>query len=203
MRRLSITLFCSLIALVWSGAAIAVPISVVLTSTSGSSGGFGFSFLHTATSNCETISGVEFCKNGTTYAIVNGSTLTGTLDGLHLSGLSGTLDVVGGADIIVTDGDINFAASAPDTFGGFLETSSHETFHFLDHSFAGPANTLTSTALFLWGNNWDTGTAAGHTDPDWGIDLGFDITPVPEPTTLTLFGVALLGITLRQGRERF
>jgi hypothetical protein len=190
MRRL--VLPC-LFALLLPTAASALPTPVTLSSTTGASGGFAFSFLHDATSNCITIAGTEFCQNGTTYAIANGSTLTGTLDGLHLYGLSGTLDVLGASDLVVTDGDIDFSASAPDTFGGFL-TTSLGTFYFLDHTFAGPANSFDGTSLYLWGNNWNTGTAAGHVDPDSGVDLGFVVTVVPEPGTLLLLTAGLTGL---------
>ncbi|CAG0954782.1 hypothetical protein MYXO_00420 [Myxococcaceae bacterium] len=185
--------FLALICLLSPGLASALATPVTLTSTSGSDGGFAYSFLHDATSNCITIGGTEFCQSGATYAIVNGSTLSGTLDGLHLYGLSGTLDVTSGPDIVVTDGDIDFSVSAPDTFGGSL-TTSLGTFHFLDHAFAGPANSFDGTSLYLWGNNWDSGTAVGHVDPDYGVDLGFVVTVVPEPGTLLLLSAGLAGL---------
>jgi hypothetical protein len=173
--------------------ASAAPVPVTLSVTSGASGGFAYSFLHDATSNCITIAGVQFCQNGLTYAIDGASTLSGTLDGLHLYDVSGTLDVIGAPDLVVTDGDIDFSASAPDTFGGSL-TTSLGVFSFLDHAFAGPANSFDGSSLFLWGNNWNTGTAAGHADPDYGVDLGFIVTVVPEPGTLLLLSAGLAGL---------
>ncbi len=181
--------------------ALASAVPVTLNTSSGSSGGFNYSFLHDATSNCIEIASVEFCQNGTTFEIVNGSTLSGKLDGNRLFDLSGTLGVIGAPDIVVTDGDIDFSVSAPDTFGGFL-TTSLGTFHFLDHSFAGPANSFDGTKLFLWGNNWNTGTAAGHADPDFGVDLGFVVTVVPEPGTLLLLGAGLAGLAVSGNRRR-
>jgi hypothetical protein len=191
MRRL--TLMVGLLSLL-AAPSSAAPILVDLSITSGSSGGFGYSFLHAATSSCTSIGGTQFCMNGAKYSISIGSSLTGTLDGLHLYGISGTLDVIGGGDIIVTDGFIHFNASDPDTFGGKLVTSTHGTFYFLDHTFAGPANSFDGTDAFLWGNNWDSGTAAGHADPDWGIDLGLRVTPalVPEPSAAGLFSIGIL-----------
>jgi len=180
--------------------ASAAPVSVTLSVTSGSSGGFAYSFLHDATSDCITITGVEFCQNGVPYAIDGASTLSGTLDGLHLYDLSGTLDVIGAPDLVVTGGDIDFSVSAPDTFGGSLDTSLG-VFSFLDRAFVGPANSFDGTSLFLWGNNWDTGTAAGHTDPDYGVDLGFVVTVVPESGTLLLLSAGLGGLAW-SGRPR-
>jgi hypothetical protein len=189
------------------GVAAATPEPVVLTITQGGPvGGFRWSFLHQATSSCLVIGGVQFCMNGNPVTV--SGTLTATRDGLLLTDIMGTISVSGGGgDIIVTDGTIDFASSAADTFGGELVTSTHGTFYFLDHTFVGPANSFDGASLWLWGNNWNTGnpgvgTASGGVR--WGIDLGIDVSleTIPEPPIAALLGLGLMGLAVMGRRRR-
>jgi len=203
MRRTTHAILVSLGLLCAPAVASAVPFDVTLTINSGSQGSFSFSFLHSAETNCEMIGGVQFCKNGSTVLPLTG-TLSGKQEGNVLTDIMGTIFVNGaggGDDITVTDGTIDFDTSAADTFGGELVTSTHGTFYFLDHTFAGSANSFDGTFLYLWGNNWNTGTKLTHADPDWGIDLGIEVTPTPEASTLTLLASGLAGL-FAAGRPR-
>jgi hypothetical protein len=203
MRRTTHAILVSLGLLFASSVASAVPFDVTLNITSGSQGAFSFSFLHSAETACEVISGVQFCKNGSTVLPLSG-VLSGKQEGNVLSDITGTIFVNGaggGDDITVTDGSFDFDSSAADTFGGELVTSTHGTFYFLDHTFAGSANSFDGTNLYLWGNNWNTGGKTTHPDPDWGLDLGIEVTPTPEASTLTLL-VAGLGGLFAAGRPR-
>ena len=187
--------------------AAATPEPVLLTITAGGPvGGFRWSFLHEATLSCEVIGGVQFCKNGPRDTV--SGTLTGTRDGLVLTDIMGTIFVAGGGgDITVTDGTIDFASSAADSFGGELVTSTHGTFSFLDHTFAGPANSFDGATLSLWGNNWNTGNPGVGTAPGdvrWGIDLGIDVSleTIPEPPVAALLGLGLAGLAVMGRRRR-
>jgi len=192
-----------LLLLLATASAQAVPIGVDLDIGTGSSGSFSFSWLHEATGSCEVLSvsgsDVEFCKNGAKKGL--SGTLDATLDGLVLSAISGTIVVDGGADIVVTDGEIDFGASAPNTFGGFLETSTHGTFYFLDHTFAGDANSFDGTSVALWGNNWDSGNPGSPPGgARWGIDLGMQV--VPEPSAASRVVVGLVSLLWARRRRR-
>lgn len=195
MRALLITTLLLLLPSV----ALATPISLILNN--GTEGGFQFSVLTTGSSACEHIvvdgNPVEFCKTGSPNLAVSG-TLSADLTAGVISNITGTIVVAGGTDIIVTDGTIDFAASGPDEWAAELVTSNYGTFSFLDHTFAGTANSSDGTNVRLWGNNWDVGDrpATDH----WGIDLGMLV--VPEPNSLILASVGLVALA-RSGRRRF
>jgi hypothetical protein len=206
------------VGLLVAGTSAAASFAVDILVTSGSDGGFAFSYVHDATSACETISGIQFCKSGGDIdSIPSAQTLTGTYDDVTelLSLDSGqTLNVTGGLNIDITGGTIDLDelddAVETDVFVGAITTSSHGTFHFLDHLFAGPANSYTpgSGSLMLWGNNWSN---AGTPDPgqfpdnspipQYGIDLGLELSfrPIPEPGVAWLLGLAGL-VALRARR---
>jgi hypothetical protein len=205
MTPLPRTLALAALALVASTAARAVPVSLAVESGTqppwGSIPGFAYSFLHDATKRCIVLGGVQFCQNGATPQAVSG-TLSADLTGMVLSNIMGTLSVAGGPDLVVTDGVIDFAGSPVDTFGGFLETSSHGTFHYLNHLFAGLANTFDGTSLFLWGNNWNTGNPGDPSPfPRWGLDLGITVSFVPEPGPLARVAVLAALATLVLGQR--
>ena len=180
--------------------ASATPVSLVV-GMDANEGGFGFSYLHDASTNCSSIGGVEFCEGGAPLQDLTG-TLSADQVGNVLTGITGTIFVSGGPDIIVTGGFVDFGSSVADTFGAELVTSTHGTFHFLDHSFAGAANSFNGVDLRLWGNNWDnqgTGLPGGSLSR-WGIDLG--ITAIPEPGTALLLGLGLVALGGRRGTRR-
>ncbi|HEB88547.1 MAG TPA: PEP-CTERM sorting domain-containing protein [Deltaproteobacteria bacterium] len=180
--------FGVVLAMGWATAAAAVPVSLVVA-MDPNEGGFGFSYLHDGNTQCSTMGGIEFCENGPPLRDLSG-TLSGDLVGNVLSGISGVIAVAGEPDIVVTGGFVDFDASAPDTFGAQLETSTHGTFYFLDHAFAGAANSFNGVDLRLWGNNWNnTGTPDPGPFARYGLDLG--ITVIPEPGTALLLGLGL------------
>lgn len=187
----------SILLLVAPTAAFATPVQLVLNS--GTEGGFQFSVLTSGSTACEFIdvggSPVEFCKAGNPKRDLSG-TLTADLAGGVLTNIMGTILVDGDTDILVTDGTIDFASSGPDEFGAELVTSTHGTFYFLDHNFAGTANSFDGVVGRLWGNNWDTGSRPD--EGGYGIDIGFEV--VPEPSTALLLALGLTGIAARRRR---
>jgi hypothetical protein len=209
MTPLPRALALAALALVLSPSARAVPVQLIVESGTqpavGYIPGFAYSFLHDATKRCMVLGGVQFCQSGAAQAV--SGTLDAELSGLVLSNIMGSLSVAGGPDIVITDGVIDFTSSAADTFGGYLATSSHGTFHYLDHNFAGVANSFDGASLFLWGNNWDTGNPG---DPSpfarRGLDLGITVNVLPEPGPLARAAVLLALTTLvlgqRSRRER-
>ena len=190
------TVAVAVLSLAFTTVASAAPISLAI-GMDANEGGFGFSYLHDASTNCSSIGVVEFCEGGSPLQDLTG-TLSADLTGNVLSGISGTIVVAGGPDIIVTGGFVNFDASSADTFGAELVTSTHGTFYFLDHIFAGAANSFNGVDLRLWGNNWNnqgTGLPGGG-NSRWGIDLG--ITAIPEPGTALLLGLGLAMLANRR-----
>ena len=142
-----------------------------------------------------------------------------TLNGGHiLTGPGGSLTIDGGKLSHLSDGDGN-----PYTFGNidytvdFDDDASYTdhsgTFYFYPIHFVYSANTsdITDPAndykIVLWGNNWQN-----HLYPDGltrsfdGMPLGIDLvatgTPVPEPSTILLFGLAGAGLLLYHRRRK-
>lgn len=168
---------------------------------SGSEGGFGFSTLHSAEGSCTWITDYQFCMNGRQRTSVSG-VLHAEQHGLVLQGIQGELALGTGSVLTVSDGVIDLTGEE-DEFGSFLETDLG-TFHFYNHSFAGPANGFDGESLRLWGNNWSN---EGIGDPGgdherWGLDLGGKVgsAPVPEPGAALAFGLGT--VILRSGLRR-
>ena len=188
-------------------AAAAAPIAVVLTFENRVEGSFEFSALHSADRARETVAvdgmgEVDFFKSGD----ILGRPITGRLEALQegerLFDIRGTLDAGGFGSLVVTGGEIDFARSAENSFGGFLEISELGTFAFLDRRFAGAANSFDGTALRLWGNNWATPQGyVGAGSRPLGLDLGAQVTAaVPEPGAVLLFALGGVLVAIHRGR---
>jgi hypothetical protein len=166
---------------------------VDITLQSGTEGGFGFSTLHSAEGSCVWIGDNQFCMSGAYRDAMSGS-LSGELDGLRISGISGDIALGSGNTLSVTDGVFDFTGAAR-TFGSYLETN-YGTFHFWNYTFAGPANGFDGTTLRAWGNNWSNEGLGnpGEGYKPWGMDIGAVVTeaPVPEPGAAGVFALGLL-----------
>ncbi|MGH0037513.1 MAG: hypothetical protein ACQGVK_20995 [Myxococcota bacterium] len=166
---------------------------VDITLQSGSEGGFGFSTLHSAEAACSFIGDNQFCMNGSFEDAMSGS-LTGLRDGLRIEGITGDIALASGNTLSVTGGVFDFSGESQE-FDSYLETN-YGTFHFWNHTFAGPANGFDGTTLRAWGNNWANEGLGNPGDgyKPWGMDIGAVVSeaPVPEPGAAAVFGLGLL-----------
>ena len=195
-------------------------------------GGAQFSFLHTASSGCSTVDGIQFCMSGSTDKLTGSLSAIRTIDTgtnqFTLRDVAGTLSGANGSSIVIVDGFIS------GTLGGivgasdgtnFLEYSSlkykNETafgpgkFYFFNESFTGDdgfpvpnAVNALGTDVRLWGNNWRNGTdAMPIAAQSFGIDLAGYMDPdndvtTPEPSFYTLLTLALGGLFWASRRRR-
>jgi hypothetical protein len=165
-------------------------------------GNFSASRLYKAT-GCES-NGYYMCGK----TLLNN--LTGTLTGDWDSSLnSGTLKHIHGtlSDVLeITSGQYS------NKYGGSLKYTYHKAngttlsgkFYLPAKKFAGPANSISDSALYFWGQNWKhNGTPPPHSRR-FGIDLYGSQQPVPtpEPGTLLLLGTGVLGTARYAWRRR-
>ncbi|MAE96265.1 MAG: hypothetical protein CL910_16555 [Deltaproteobacteria bacterium] len=158
--------------------------------------------LHDATRACDPVPGHgRPCREGRKAGLVTG-TLVAERAGARLDGIRGVLTVSGGPDIQVTDGRLDFARAGDDPVIGWLMTSSHGTFRFLDPSAAGGRSALSSTGLWLDGVN---GEAALGRAGGWGLRLQASVAVdlqrarvAEAPLPLLLLGASL---AVRRGRR--
>lgn len=189
-------------------AAAAAPIAVVLTLENRVEEGFEFSALHSADRARESVAvdgvgEVDFFKSGDILARPITGRLEALQEGERLFDIRGTLDAGAFGSLVVTDGEVDFARSAENSFGGFLEISELGTFSFLDRRFAGAANSFEGSTLRLWGNNWATPQGyVGAGSRPLGLDLGAQVTAaVPEPGAVLLFALGGVFVAIHRGRR--
>jgi len=215
-------------ALLWAGSASAVPIEYSVEMGSGS--GFAFSYIHAATSGSGGFlnSGAKlFQLDGTITGSFETSTGTLTLDNdivlealVRAEATAAPWNLTQGQvwDFNIKGGELTNPPGGDDLFSGSFDyelvdltntIQSSGTFHFFAVNFGQP-NTLTTSQLSAWGNNWRNGTDDPPGEGDNGLDqLGIDIgaqgTVIPEPTGFIVFGIGALvasaGAATRRRRE--
>jgi len=189
----------------------------------GTNGTFGYSYIHSATTPWGSDS--DFKTGGSLLLNIDGF-LEFSISGTNLNISDSTLTAVGigtksgNWTLDIFAGTLNLSATQGTPAGGSLmgtldytldkigasDTLEHSgTFYFYNNQFngiGGATQTVSSTELFLWANNWQN---KGGTEPATnaiGIDLG-STTVVPEPISSALFiaGGATLGF--RRFRKKF
>lgn len=152
-----------------------------------SGNGFSASALHTA-DGCMS-NGYNMCagNNGSTHAGI-----TGTLDMVwnattsSFSNIIGSLSNGNGISIDILGGSL-FTQLTPFGWGDLI--TNYGTFSFDDLSgfYNGAANNYVDNAFYLWGQNSAYSAA-------WGLDLYGSVTQVPEPATMSLMALGLMGV---------
>ena len=200
-------------------AAIVLPahaIPLVYDIASFSDGGFSASWIHGASSK-QTKDGVDYYPGGTKYLSLSGiiegdydvgadifTVSGGTLSATGVSagnGFSGTWSVLIGLGTLIgttptASGTLAYQILKPDS-----SVYDAGSFHFAPVNFGGAPQTLDTSTLALWGNNWDNSAMSRQAFINaGGIPLGMDIygtgRTVPEPATLLILGFALLLISV-------
>ena len=178
---------------------------------SGSDGGFGFSSMHQANDNSP-MSGsklVDITSASGSYDDVSGA--LNLLLGLSNSDsmtLAGNLlfDVAG---ILDSDSSLNYSGLtnlAASPFGSANSLGASGSFGFLGqdvccsgnydpNSFKPVNNTVGLNYLTLWGADYGGGVFLGdYTGSIVGMDIRLELSQVPVPAAVWLFGTALLGL---------
>lgn len=183
-------------------AAIADPIQVTYDVGTYSTGGYSASWVHGAT-GCSGSSGPDteltlYMCGDPLYETTG--TIAGMLDGGVLTITGGILNI-GGTDYDVEGGELGGVTwtLTIESFGTFL-------FEGFDWGDAKP-NNFDGSEFILWGQN-EAAYRCIPGDADcseiwgdrWGIDL-YGTVRVPEPGTLALFGIGLLGLGLARRRK--
>ncbi|MDJ0785814.1 MAG: hypothetical protein QNK05_03335 [Myxococcota bacterium] len=200
--------FALLSLLLPASAALAVPVTITIEA--GQSGDVRFSLVHTAEADPVTIDGNEFLRGGQKFRL--SGTLTGDLTGTVLTIDAGVITVKNPMpDMIVTGGTLTWPGFDPDAetdaFIGTIATENYGTFSFFDNQsiLADTAQTLTQTAegafAVLWGNNWTGPVPTSGQFPNYGLDLGLDIRPVPAPGAAVMLFGGMVGLAAF-GRRR-
>jgi hypothetical protein len=215
-------------ALLCAGSASAVPIEYAVE-MGDEPEGFAFSYIHAATSGDGQFfySGALLFKlKGTITGVYDTDTDILTLDeDIHLiatgigGGFSGMWDfaITGGtltntdpgtppANTNLFEGSFSYTLTSPD----MVPVEASGMFHFFAVDFPGSPNTLTTSQLAAWGNNWNKDTGGppgpgGNGLGQLGVDIRAQGTVIPEPTGFIVFGIGALvasaGAATRRRRE--
>ena len=165
-------------------------------------GGYSASWLHGATgcSGPGPSGGTLYMCGGPLLEIVG--SITGELDGGVLTIMGGSLNI-GGTDYGVLGGMLG-AFPAVD-FMWSIVIAGLGTFYF-DNIYMGTGlpNHFDGNDLILWGQNWNAYfCAVGRAGCDrWGIDLYGAKSSIPEPGTMGLLGIGLLGLDFSMRRRK-
>ena len=136
------------------------------------------------------------------------NSVTGELDALFTLNNSRTLDLSGVLDFSDTrDNTLDNFASLDAVFARNENVYRSTQFYFAPRAFGnadnqGTPNTLVDDVVSLWGSNWKFGAAFGLAGLGLGLDAQLQLIPTPLPSTMLLFGFALVVFGLFRTRSR-
>ena len=165
-----------------------------LTVGSYSGNGFSGSALH-STNGCFN-SGYYMC--GSTIHNGLAGTLNLTQSGNAYTNIMGNLIASDGTQVSIMSGTL-YTSLTGGSWGSLTTNYGVVNFDDLSAFYSGAANNYVDDAFYLWGQN---STANSSFNPSWGLDLYGTIVEVPEPASMGLMTLGLMGVVATRRKNK-